>query len=351
MRALLSSSDKICKHCNEEKYVCAFQQQDWFKDLPDVLQLAWMCQTNPLVDGNIPTKTAYPTCPFGPTHNRVRATAVERAEEYMSAYRHKDPETVCKIALLGDRDFMYMCGLRAFEIVRRLWYRGPFRREAVEYWLDEVGCLDGYVLSPLSDLYPYVRYSDYAGISGKVFVLPLGHKCPRDGCNACHGEFQVHFVLQVWLGRLTGEMLARLSVSGKPEYSHLNSQTSCINTLHALYELRNINNARTQCTRVGNCRGYGNQPDCLMQYAFRFDFEQSHHEMVEQYSRDILIPALCLEHGCSAEIVLYRSTTSSHPRALRMLPITSTVQTRYALFIGTSTPRATTADETGVGRQ
>lgn len=133
-----------------------------------------MSQTNPIVDGRVPGRGGFETCPFGAEHQQEWAHAVERAEE--CNFRYHDVKAPCeyKVALLQDDGFRYMCEFRAYEIARKLGCSGPFRPKEVEEDFLEIGCLDGHVLSPEVDIPHQFRDLDYDSIEGVTVVLPPG---------------------------------------------------------------------------------------------------------------------------------------------------------------------------------
>ncbi|CAK1359157.1 unnamed protein product [Cercospora beticola] len=193
-----------------------------------------------------------------------------------------------------------MCGLRAYEIVRKLGYSGPFQPKEVEGWFKEVDCLDGHVPSPEVDIVYEVRDLSYDGIEGIAIVLPPGYKCPRHSCDSYHSVFKVKFILQVWLRRFTASDWTQYTNKPDLEYSHLDSQTRCMNPVHAIYERGVVNVARQRCTTTGTCHGHGRQPACLLEYATDVDFDAQCHEMTKAYAKDILVPSACPEEGCTA---------------------------------------------------
>ncbi|PIA97608.1 hypothetical protein CB0940_05410 [Cercospora beticola] len=214
-------------------------------------QQTWMSQTNPIVDGRVPGRDGYETCPIGPEHQREWALPVKRAEEYRFQHHDVKASWECKVALLQDDGFRYMCGLRAYEIVRKLGDSGPFQPEEAEEWFKEVGCLDGHVPSPEVDIAYEVRNLSYDGIEGIAIVLPPGYKCPRHGCDSYHSVFKVKFILQVRLRRFTASDWTKYTNKPDLEYSHLDSQTHCMNPVHAIYERGVVNVARQRCTTTG----------------------------------------------------------------------------------------------------
>lgn len=159
--------------------------------MPDDIPQTWMSQTNPIVDGRVPGRGGFETCPFGAEHQQEWAHAVERAEEYNFRYHDVKAPWECKVALLQDDGFRYMCGLRGYEIGRKLGCSGPFRPKEVEEWFLEIGRLDGHFLSPEVDIPHGLRDLYYDGIEGVAIVLRPGYQCPRESCRGYHLVFKI----------------------------------------------------------------------------------------------------------------------------------------------------------------